>query len=321
MPSAAIASKIAVGARKKIFQKLLTSPVRRKLYKRAAPYVEELAEHPATRRAYMFGSFATKKRAPSDVDLVVRVGDAKRTPSTLLRKGKEYGVDTTPTGSFSSVGTRGLREYGKKKYGPKSKWIRVIGAAGAAGGLAMAEEAEASPAGVFTKAATKAAKGMISSASKLLKGFQIQPNKVIKEVRKGRGVWRSILFEDGTTMTVEQKYVNDLCRARGTQLKMGELTTKSGDAKTLQALRSLKFHEARVRPFFTRDMIRKMHTEHLKRLKEVGEDLRSSTTAYVVHRNKYFPMPREYAEILQEQGIVKIMKGLRDIQSLKGLVK
>jgi putative heme degradation protein len=180
--------------------------------------------------------------------------------------------------------------------------------------FAFPKEAEAMPVGTIVKRATKATLGAASSAAKALRGMTLQ-GKVVKDVRKGRGVWRSILFEDGTQMTVEKRYVNDLCRARGTQAKMEEFGAKRGDAQTVQALRSLRYHEARVQPFFTRDTTRKLTKEHQTRLSQIDEAI-DRDSAYVLYQGKYFAMPKEYATHLEGMGILKIMRGTRETRAL-----
>ena len=199
------------------------------------------------------------------------------------------------------------------RLGGKQKLLGAAISAGlGAGLLGKDQEAQAQPVGVFQKVVSKAARGALSSASKVLEGQEIE-GRVIKEVRKGRGKWRSILFDDGTEMVVDKQRVNDLCRAFGTHQKIQEFNLRKGEDKTLQALKSLDYHYKRSRSV-PRDLTRKYHKEYLTRGYEVSPAVPPGS--HFVHwEGRYFSMPKEYAEHLEQMGYIKILRGKRDIQA------
>jgi hypothetical protein len=183
------------------------------------------------------------------------------------------------------------------------------------------QKAEAMPIGKITKTLTKAAKGAESSAVKALRGKTLQ-GKIIKDVRKGTGDWRAIVFEDDSQMTIKKQHVNDLCRAFGREKYTSKFALKERDSKTVQALRSLRFHEARVRPLSTRRYTRFMHKEHAARLRQIAKDeTLDPDTSFVLYQDKYFTMPKDYAVHLEDLGLLKIMRGKADILELPKVKK
>lgn len=195
-----------------------------------------------------------------------------------------------------------------------SKWLASLGlATGGSMGLLdilSPQEAEAAPIGKYTKGVVK---GVESSAAKALRDLEYSKGKIITEVRKGRGNWRSLHFADGTQMTVKAKHINDLCRASGTARKLAEFAEKEGESKLLQALRSLQYHEARAPIMMRRDTTRLLTREYIKTVDQMAAHL-SPDTVYVTYNGKFFTMPREYAEYLERVGTTgfKIQKGTRD---------
>jgi hypothetical protein len=195
----------------------------------------------------------------------------------------------------------------------------LLGAGGGAVGLGASllspQETEANPAGVFTKATKKAVEGMLSSASKNLTGHVLE-GKRIKEVRKGRGNWRAIIFDDGSMQTVDKQYVNDLARAKGTKKYMERFQDREETGRVQQALKSLEYHRARSQIMVGRDTARKLHRDYLTRAKEFGDDV-PPNTEFVFHNGKYFQMPKPYADLLSDMGVLEIMKSRRDRAAVK----
>jgi hypothetical protein len=83
--------------------------------------------------------------------------------------------------------------------------------------------------------------GVESSASKFLKGMDLM-GKTVSEVRKGNGNWRYIVFEDGTYLPIDKKYIASLSSSEGEKLygTMFEMSN-AGDQRLMlgrsQALR------------------------------------------------------------------------------------
>jgi len=140
---------------------------------------------------------------------------------------------------------------------------------------------------------------------------------VIKEVRRGHGNWREVIFNDGTALPMTKDYVNKLCRTKGTDDMLEVLSTKGQSEQLKQALRSMKYHEDRLSPGLeTRPTVAQFHESYLKRVKEV--DPASLPDTVMVTRGKlYYSMPRRYAEILEREGIVNIQKGRREQRLFK----
>jgi len=212
---------------------------------------------------------------------------------------KLTGHKTKPKKSVKKI-SEDLKEF-LRKQGP------LVGVGGAAVGVAdwLGPDEALAGAGVFK--AGKAATGVVSSALQRVKGMKVQ-GKTITDLRKGTGNWRTLYFDDGTQMTVEKTYVHDLSRARGREVYVDKFREASPDAKTTQALKSMKIHEGKVgRSFFIRSDTKKFHKQHLKRLSEFGEVL-DPNTVFVLRENKYFQMPEDYAKHLQDLGVLTIMK-------------
>jgi predicted nucleotidyltransferase len=147
---------ITPAARKLILERLATNPARKKLLKKVGPEMEEILQTPGLRRAYLFGSIASNKPKPSDVDLLLRFKnpdayqEALETAPAFLRRqlrGRPMGEDLHLFGASTLDLFKDMRKEGVKKYGSKHKWIRVLGAAGVigAGTTIPLEEAEAVP--------------------------------------------------------------------------------------------------------------------------------------------------------------------------------
>jgi hypothetical protein len=185
---------------------------------------------------------------------------------------------------------------------------------GGAAMLSNPQESQAMPPGVFKKIGKKSISGALSSASEVLAGQEIE-GRTITKVLKGRGDWRRILFDDDTEMTVKKQYINDLCRALGTKKYINKFSQQEGDSKTLQAIKSLKYHYSRAHAV-PRTYTRHLHQKYLTRAAEMSQDL-PPDTVFVTYHGKFFTMPKEYAEHLEDLGYVTIRKTRRDLQKTK----
>lgn len=80
-------------ARERI-EKLATTPMRKELAKKLGPKIEEIAAHPSVKRMYLFGSYASGKLDPSDIDIVVRhkkqLSYTERPPKEITDFHKRY---------------------------------------------------------------------------------------------------------------------------------------------------------------------------------------------------------------------------------------
>lgn len=182
----------------------------------------------------------------------------------------------------------------------------------AAMGVFGPDEAQAAPAGIYQKAGKFVKKG-ISSAAQRFKGFEIAEGKVIKDIVKGRGSNRALIFEDGTEMVITKKEVNDLSRELGRRRYLNNYARANEGGKTSIAIKSMEKHESLARmaqhmpdkPKFTRDVVRQMQQSHVRRTKNITEP---TNMVYVSRGGLFYTMPKEYAERLERTGILKIVK-------------
>jgi predicted nucleotidyltransferase len=157
--------KISPEVRKKILEKLLTSPERKALYEKGKEAIEAIVTHPDVKRAYLAGSFASKKKAPSDIDLLVRHKGVTtgEVAEDFFNKFRPYLADPIVGGggkegvgvmeAFPNYSTAELkaayapesvmkidtslksfkreRDEGIKRYGKNYKWLRIAGLLGA----------------------------------------------------------------------------------------------------------------------------------------------------------------------------------------------
>ena len=168
-------------------------------------------------------------------------------------------------------------------------------------------EAEASPISKPFKTTARAGIRRLekSGTFEALKGTEFK-GATIRSVVKGRGDWRYIVLDDGTSYPVTKDVLSDMMRAQGTAMKMGELQLKDQPGQLLQAFKSLGYHKARLNPFANQAA----NLEHLKayktQLEKAGVEV--PPTSLVKHEGKTFTMPTPYAEILQKEGVLKILK-------------
>jgi hypothetical protein len=183
-------------------------------------------------------------------------------------------------------------------------------------------EAEALPIGKMVTAGTKVAKTAIkevpSRTSKLLKGTEFM-GQSIKKITKGRGDWRHIILEDGTVYPVTKDVASDLVRHQGTVEKMTEFgfrhptgpSAVMGQASQVdQAFKSLVYHENRSNPYLPQKTIIENYKAYANQVKQAG--LGEAVPYSLVKRgNRMFTMPSAYAELLEKEGHLKIVKELK----------
>jgi hypothetical protein len=193
---------------------------------------------------------------------------------------------------------------------PKGNFLyRILGLAGAtAGGVAAGEEeVEAMPLGKLLKgAAARAVPKGESSAAKKLVGKVIE-GRTVTNVTAG-GPYRYIHYNDGTVERVGKDSIHNLARGFGTESKMAEFAAKDEPSQLLQAMKSLDYHKARSIPAGSKMMMREHFKHYTSTLKEAG--LPVEPTSMVRSGNDTFLMPTRYAEMLEKEGHLKILKRL-----------
>lgn len=192
---------------------------------------------------------------------------------------------------------------------PKKLSLAITALGGGMGILDLLEpsEAQAMPRGVFRKLSSTVMKGEVSSAAKVLVGKQLE-NKTIKDVRKGEGNWRAIIFDDDTMMTVTNQELTDLSRAYGTKSYTQAYKEKDLTSQAEQAIKSLDYHYARSKPVdIERDVV-DYHQKHNQRLKEMG--LEAPKHSLIFYKGRLFTMPKQYAKYLDELGLIQVKKDI-----------
>ena len=195
------------------------------------------------------------------------------------------------------------------KLGSKSKLIAATAALGLGAQAMEPNEAEAMPRGVYRAISSTVKKGEVSSALKVLKGKVLEGNKTITDIRKGQGDWRAILFDDDTMMTVTNKELTDLSRAFGTRKYTQALKEKDATSAAEQAIKSLDYHYARSYAIHGKKDVLEHSQAHRQRLKEMG--LEPPRHKLVFYKGRYFTMPSQYAEHLEELGLLKVEKEIK----------
>jgi hypothetical protein len=168
-------------------------------------------------------------------------------------------------------------------------------------------EAEAMPRGVYEKAGKLMAE--VSRTAKDLIGKETEPGKVIQNVFKGKGAERRLVFEDGTQSIVDKNDVIKLARAFGTKEYETRFLGKEPEGQLSQAIKSMQLHEATAqnKSFLNRSTVRQYTDRYLQDLAQMGKML-PPDTCFVEKGGLLFTMPRFYAEVLEKNGLLNIVK-------------
>ena len=151
-------------------------------------------------------------------------------------------------------------------------------------------------------------RGGMSRAAAGLKGTTFKGG-TIKTITKGKGNIRHIVLEDETVYPVYKDVVSNLMRRAGTSAKMGELASKVGESdQLLQAMKSAKYHKARIAPLSSRTLIEANYRNYVGQMEQA--ELQRTPYSLVKDSEKTFSMPRPYAEVLERAGQLKILKHL-----------
>jgi hypothetical protein len=246
-----------------------------------------------------------QRETPYNVDpeeiLAHAVGDSKKPLEEAYNKtAKVILLEIEKMGEVTNSKLLGLK---KKIHSMLTKGLLSSAGASALLHKLDVKEAEASPAGVFEKAVVKGAR-KVSSSAEVLIGRKLEGKTITNVLKEGK--WRKILFDDDTMQIVTPAEVNSLIRKKTTKSYLNRFKDKEGSAKTRQALRSLKMREAHYdkNPFITKKSFKQIHKAHQKRIKSFKENPPDSV--FVDYEGKFLQMPREYAEHLEELGILTI---------------
>lgn len=166
------------------------------------------------------------------------------------------------------------------------------------------EEAEAAPYGKIGKEFIKRiTRGEISSTGEKLIGEKVF-GKTVKNVVKGKGDWRYLQFTDGTERAFTKDVLREVVQEVGAKRYIGEFVEKEGVSKLEQAARSLQFHKSRQSLYTTKRLQEEWLRVRQAHVRQMGIE----TVPYVYVESEKVFMPKEYAELLEKVGRVKIRK-------------
>lgn len=169
------------------------------------------------------------------------------------------------------------------------------------------ELAEALAKGALKKVGKSTLKGAVSSAAKPLKGT-LYKGKAIKTIVKGKGSWRYIVTEDGAEELVDKEVINSLARAAGTTKKVAEFAIKKKAPKLTQAYKSLEMRQLKAQPKKNQKIVLDYYKKYKSNLEASGAQV--PATSLVEQNKKVFTMPKEYADLLEKENILKKLKDL-----------
>jgi len=180
------------------------------------------------------------------------------------------------------------------------------------GSLFSPSEAEAGVMKPFKTTAEKAIKRMkptgVSRTSEKLVGTEFMGQR-IKGVSKGQGDTRHIILEDNTVYPVTKDVVSDLVRTSETKGYTQAFGIKAKKDQIRQALDSLAYHEARANKYLTQKQIESEYKTYVKQIKSYGSV--EAPYTLIKRGNLTYTIPTQYADILEKQGHVKILKDLK----------
>jgi len=176
-------------------------------------------------------------------------------------------------------------------------------------------EAEASPVGKLIKAGAQAAKTALkkplsSTSKKAVEYGATFMGKKVKAITKGRGNWRYIILEDDTVYPATKDVASDLIRHSGTGVQAVKLGLEKGEGRLEQALASLAYHESRSNPYLSKKLIKENYRDYTKQVKSQNLGAPMPYTL-IQYGEKMFTIPSMYATILEKEGYIKVIEGLK----------
>jgi len=177
-------------------------------------------------------------------------------------------------------------------------------------GILTPEQAEAAPLGPIRRVTRRVLEGPLSpDATRILKG-KIIKGKVVKEVRRGRGDWRYIVFEDGTHLPVDKSYIRSAAAGYGREryIEMFERAPVHEKAEMIRKSLERRLEQERL-AFRGRATIDAQLIDYERKLRELGIPT-TEKSVLIRYRGRTFSIPETYARILERatRGKVRILK-------------
>lgn len=177
------------------------------------------------------------------------------------------------------------------------------------------DEASAMPRGVYQAIDYGAQVLRKSRDAKKFYGRTMAPGKVIDTVVVTGENERRIRFTDGTESIVDKSDIHKLYKSFGTKdYEAAAVLDKDPVSQMTKAVKSLAFHEARYKQVPEKEALQYVD-DYLRNLSEMGEHI-SPDIVFVQRGDKVFTMPRVYAELLEEQDLLKILRSDKYIELL-----
>lgn len=170
-------------------------------------------------------------------------------------------------------------------------------------------EAEAFPIGKALKPSMiKKLSSELSRAVKLLTGTPFQ-GKTITNVTRGKRDMRYIHLDDEGVVPVTKDVIADMARKVGTNNYIDAFNVKEPESQLIQAMKSLEYHRKRRAIFGPGPRVKDQFKRYETQLTEAG--LEAPPTSYVSYNGEKFSMPSEYADLLEREGVIKVIKRLK----------
>jgi hypothetical protein len=179
------------------------------------------------------------------------------------------------------------------------------------GNFLSPSEAEASPIGKITSKLTpkiaEGLKGPASSAARRLIGHEIS-GLTIKNITKGRGDWRYIVFDNSDqVLPVTKDVINDLARQFGTEVYTGIAETKGGTEALRMAIKSAEMRlNLKGQGMYSKEEMAALEAKHVGSLQEL--EIQPSKKVLIKYRGETINIPETYAQILETHGLAKRVK-------------
>ncbi len=292
--------------------------------------VKDSVGKPIVDKAWHFGAGRTKRAPVNKLDVAVKMRDGdvatvlndRELLDDFLKLKLPPGhrlniVPITDNATLTAAGSvpskiseiKGALTKGRQQFGPGYKWYRIMAVpvAAGAGVAATSEDAEAFPLPKPTRQIKTALKGVLSSATRVLKGKEFRDHGVIWEVRKGPKDSRIIVMNSGKTFRVTKDYVSQFASRAGTQKYLDSFQTKKPKQQFEQAWKSLMIRYSKSTGFASKEPQMRVVTKWLEETDELMG--RGVPQVMVKYKGKKFPMPEPYARLLNQktEGQVRIL--------------
>lgn len=157
----------------------------------------------------------------------------------------------------------------------------------------------------------------VSSATEKLAGTTMKladwdEERIIQKIVKSGGDRRIILFTDGTSEEVSKEFIHRQTQMVGGGKHIFDVAEQGEETVFQAALKALDRNErmyetGQLNEFWTKKMIGHEYESYRRQAKKTG--IPHAPYVLVKYKDRYVPISQQYADVLQEAGIVKIVRG------------